>query len=422
VTDYSAILRTRFTTTARALRIAADPNAGIETGSPITSVGLQSGGVLLELFQQGDDIWIPDWTSLREFAVSPGTAAVFCNVEERLCAEPPFSAEEREVFRARDPRSILQRTLSKAKAEHGVDFLVGFEIEFLLVASPSATEPLPSPKQLWGSASTRKEHWTTVVEASVTALEAAGVGVWTFNPEDTNSKYEISLSPLPPLEAVDALQYAHEVIKTLAQKAGVHATMHAKAFETGPTVGKHIHLSLSKPQYGTSFLAGVLKHYPALCALMMANLDSYGVREGQFGGGPVGWGWKNKLMCVKRIEEAYYELRPPDSFANMYLVLAGIIGVGLRGVEDGEELESLSFDEIVMAEPPTEEQRKRYGIKRDVPKGFKEALEEFRGDDVLKDVLGEECFERYLYNKEKDLDASKKMSSAERRKVLMEAH
>lgn len=256
------------------------------------------------------------------------------------------------------------------------------------------------------------------MEEVVGLLEAAGVHVWVFVQEGGDSKYEISLSPLPPLEAIDAMHFARETIKTVAKKNGLHVTMHAKAFETGPTVGQHTHISVSRPELGTPFMAGVLKHFRALCALMLSNMESYH-RNGQFGNGPVIWGWQHKLTCVRRVDESHFEIRPPDAFANTYLMLAGIIGAGLKGVEDNEEPSSKSITAMFLEGPPTEEQRKEFNITEDLPADLGEAIKAFKADALLKKVLGEKAFDSFVYLKEKDFEASKKQTTAERRAQLI---
>lgn len=397
--------------------MAANPNAGVRSPTPLTCICMQSGASLLERITPGEDVWIPDWTSLTEFSASPGTATVLCSVEERT---PGNEGKGTEVQRDRCPRTILQRVVNEAKQKHHVDFLVGVEIEFMLLESKDATGTVPSPSGVWLSAQVHVPHWRDIVEEVVGLLEAAGVHVWIFLAEGGYSTYEISLSPLPPLEAVDALHFTRETIKTVAKKNGLHATMHAKPFETGPSTGQHTHLSMSRPELGTPFLAGVLKHFRALCALMLSNVESY-QRDTSFGRGAIVWGWQNKPTCVRRVDEAHFEIRPPDAFANFYLMIAAIIGAGMRGVEDNEEVPTPSLPVLIIKEPLSEEKRKEFGVTEDLPADLGEAMKAFKADALLKEVLGEKCFDSFVYLKEKDLEASKKQTTAERRAALIAA-
>jgi len=73
--------------------------------------------------------------------------------------------------------------------------------------------------------------------------------VWAFHPEG-KSTYEIALSPQTPSAAVDNLGFAYDTIKSVAAKHGFHATMHPKAFSSGPKIGQHIHISIVNPRSG----------------------------------------------------------------------------------------------------------------------------------------------------------------------------
>ncbi len=77
------------------------------------------------------DHWVPDWGTLKP-AKRPNQGTVLCWVKEK-------KEVEGDRF-ARDPKTILEIKVDRAKNEFGVEFKIGFEIEFHLLDSVDATE------------------------------------------------------------------------------------------------------------------------------------------------------------------------------------------------------------------------------------------------------------------------------------------
>ncbi len=157
--------------------------------------------------------------------------------------------------------------------------------------------------------------------------------VWAFHPEG-KSTYEIALSPQTPSAAVDNLGFAYDTIKSVAAKHGFHATMHPKAFSSGPKIGQHIHISIVNPRSGDGdhFLAGILKHMRALSAFWLGGHDSWNVRDKSWGCGYIVWG-TSRLVPIRQVTHARWEIRMPDCLANPYIQLAATIAAGLDGIE-----------------------------------------------------------------------------------------
>jgi glutamine synthetase len=108
--------------------------------------------------------------------------------------------------------------------------------------------------------------------------------------------------------------------------------MYPKPFEKFDTLGEHLHLSLSKAELGSSFLAGLLGATPALAALTMPSYDSH-TRMLHCGTGWVCWGTHNRSATYRQIREGYWELRQFDGCANKDLALAAVLFVGLAAVK-----------------------------------------------------------------------------------------
>jgi glutamine synthetase len=80
-------------------------------------------------------------------------------------------------------------------------------------------------------------------------------------------------------------------------------------------------------------------------------------------------------------------------------VLAGILGVGHRGIRDGAVLNIRDCNGAVSAAAMGEEARRAMGITQRMPLTWEEARELFIQDVVIREVLGDE-----LVNKFKDVN------------------
>lgn len=99
-------------------------------------------------------------------------------------------------------------------------------------------------------------------------------------------QYEIVTGPLLPLQAADALIHTRETIINVAVKHGLKATFAPRVYMSSPGSAAHTHISvhsLNGPQkpvdalsaVESSFLAGVLKHLPAMTAVTLPTPASY---------------------------------------------------------------------------------------------------------------------------------------------------
>lgn len=94
---------------------------------------------------------------------------------------------------------------------------------------------------------------------------------------------------------------------------------------------------------GKHWLAGIMHHGPALCALCCPTINCYR-RIGQpWAPGNIDWGVDNRMAAFRvklgaSDSDTFLESRLPSSPANPYLVLAGTVAAGLDGIERGLQL------------------------------------------------------------------------------------
>jgi len=273
----------------------------------------------------------PDLSSIY---VEPwgGAAWVFCDV-----VDPPSAA-------ARDPRSLLKRTLSRLR-ERGYRALVGIEVEFFLVrVEGGSVRPADDGGYFDVSQPTAR-----VAERIEAAARRAGLGGSKLHHEVAPGQYEYNIPPLDPLRAADSFLFFKHVALTVARAHGLRATFMPKPFWGVNGSGAHTHLSLLGPGAGSEdgglsalmlhSVAGLLRAAKPLAALAAPTVNSY-KRLVPHHEAPVrlAWGYANRsaLVRVPRLRGSaagHVELREPDPMMNPYLTLAALLTAALEGVE-----------------------------------------------------------------------------------------
>ncbi|EIW78078.1 glutamine synthetase guanido kinase [Coniophora puteana RWD-64-598 SS2] len=359
-----------------------------------------------------------DMASLRACPYAPGHAVVHGFFEEKVPRPLLGGGETMEL--AACPRTILRRVTKQAKEELGVEFLVGFESEFVLL---SATDP---PKAInddgWCiassiSAGTKGQE---VLEEIADAIQQAGIELQMYHSEAAPGQYEIITGPLPPLEAADALIHTRQTIFNIATKHGLRATFAPRIYLDTCGTACHTHISphkrdsplTSQPPSKSSpylnvlestFLAGILAHLPAIQACSLPLPPSYGrMLDGIWSGGTyVAWGIDNR-ECPVRLSNAHqprsrnFELKCVDGLANPYISLAAIVGAGVLGIKEGKEVDAKDCSGAKTPAELSDAERREMGIVKRMALSWEEARENLAKDEALKGIMGNEAVELYL--------------------------
>jgi glutamine synthetase len=139
------------------------------------------------------------------------------------------------------------------------------------------------------------------------------------------------------------------------------------------------------------FIAGVLHHAPALCALAAPTVNSY--KRLVVGESLSGTTWApayvahgpNNRTALVRTLRGRFEWRLPDASANPYLATAALVAAGLDGIDRQldpgpactEDLFALSLQEIATRGIPV------------LPQNLGEAVHALERDEVVCAALGE---------------------------------
>jgi glutamine synthetase len=128
---------------------------------------------------------VPDWSSLR-LAVSPRNAIVMCALDYVTPDRPPSGDF--------CPRQALEGVLRQAREDWNIDFLVGFEVEFVVMKSNPSSDRRYQYSQGLGhfAVSGLRDPCYQYVEECVHQLQAQGVKFHSLHSEGHRGQYEIS--------------------------------------------------------------------------------------------------------------------------------------------------------------------------------------------------------------------------------------
>jgi glutamine synthetase len=321
-----------------------------------------------------------------------------------------------------DPRSVLARQVEEAK-KLGYAFNTGPELEFFLFRSNDPTSPTPLPHDAGGYFDLSTDLASHVRQDMVNALEALGIEVETSHHEVAVGQHEIDFKYSDALKSADSCVTFKYALKAVAQKYDLYCTFMPKPIFGVNGSGMHTHMSLFKDgdtamydasdAYGLSktakhFIAGILHHARAMSAILSPTVNSYKrLVPGYEAPVYVSWARNNRSALVrvprinpKAVKATRVELRCPDPACNPYLAFAVMLACGLDGIK--RELAPPDPVEENLYHMGSEERADRN--IQSLPGSLGEALEALKGDQVIREALGDHVFERFVAAKTQEWD------------------
>ena len=321
-----------------------------------------------------------------------------------------------------DPRFILKKEVAKMNAMRIDALYVGFEPEFYLFKLNAD-----------GSVSTNCSDRASYFDLSpfdggedvrreiALMLEEMGFEVQASHHEVGPGQNEITFKYTDVISACDRVQTFKQVVKMVARKNGYLASFMPKPLNKQAGNGMHTNCSLFSKEKGDLFydpnapmqlstmckkwISGVLMHARELSLLTNPIVNSYKrLVSGYEAPIYACWSDANRSSLVRipaaRGAATRTEFRNVDPCANPYLALAGILACGLEGINNLEEKDIVPSVKDNLFALSDEEIKARKIIC--LPETLHEAIEEFKGSTILKDVLGEHLFPKYIEAKEKE--------------------
>lgn len=311
-----------------------------------------------------------------------------------------------------DPRYVLRRAIADAEAM-GYRMYVGPEAEFFLFHVDEEGRPTThthdragyfdlAPVDLGEEA--RREMCLT--------LEQLGFEIEASHHEVAPGQHEIDFKYDDALDVADKIMTFKSVVRSVAQRHGLHATFMPKPLYGEAGSGMHLNQSLFAGDNNAFFdpntdnqlsqeclwyIGGILENARAMAAVLNPTVNSYKRLVSGFEA-PVyiAWSYRNRSPLIripaKRGLSTRIELRSPDPSCNPYLALAVSLQAGLHGIKNR------------IAPPPpcernifcmTDAERAKTEITS-LPESLKLALDELETNAVMRAALGEHVFHRFL--------------------------
>ena len=249
------------------------------------------------------------------------------------------------------PRDFLRRGLNALMAVAELRVLAAFEQEFVYTGAdpPGLSYSL--------NAFRRTGDFGPCL---IGALRMAGMTPDSFLAEYAPCQYEVTVKPTIGLRAADEAVLTREFIRAVAERYGHRATLAPMLTPNGIGNGTHVHLSLlndggepalydPKGQFelsavGRSFVAGILRHLPSICAITAPSVASYyRLRPGKWAptapdvklfdrGAAIRICGGYSTETEVRARQLNIEFRVADATASPYLVLGALVHAGVDGI------------------------------------------------------------------------------------------
>ncbi|WP_010680957.1 type I glutamate--ammonia ligase [Acetivibrio cellulolyticus] len=312
-----------------------------------------------------------------------------------------------------DPRYVLKRALKKAN-DMGYDiFNVGPECEFFLFLTDSEGKPTTITHDNAGYFDLGPVDLGENARRDMClVLEEMGFEIEASHHEVAPGQHEIDFKYGDALSTADSIMTFKMVVKTIAQRNGLHATFMPKPIFGINGSGMHTNTSLFKDgknafydekdplqlsQEAYWFIGGLLKNMKSIAAITNPIVNSYKrLVPGYEAPVYLAWSARNRSPLIRipaaRGSATRVELRCPDPACNPYLAIAAVLAAGLDGIENKIQPPPSTDKNIFEM---TEEQRLAEGIES-LPGSLKEAIEEMKKSELAREVLGNHVFEKYI--------------------------
>jgi len=352
--------------------------------------------------------------ALSTFAVLPWTATDFHSARMICDIYMPDGAP----FDG-DPRYRLRLVTGRA-AEMGFEPYAGPEVEFFLLPRENG-KPVFEYLDEGGYFDLLPVDIAEFTRSEVAVhLKDMNIDVEATHHEAAPSQHEIDFRYTELLSAADNVQTVKLVIKTLAVNHKLHATFMPKPFFGVNGSGMHVHISLlskddnlfydSSSPDGISemmkfFIGGIIRHARGITAITNPTVNSYKrIVPGYEAPVDIAWSLGNRTALIRipmaRGHGTRLEYRSPDTSCNTYLALAVIVGAGLDGVEKKIQPSEPVGENIWDID---EDKRNKMNIES-LPANLGEALDEMENDPLIKEILGEHIYEKFLKMKRAEWD------------------
>jgi len=266
------------------------------------------------------------------------------------------------------PRTILSRTLDRARVM-GFEVDAAFEYEFFLFdETPNSIREKgyrnlrPFTPGMFGYSMIRSSVHAEFYHELLDLMDGLDCSIEALHTETGPGVVEAAIRYARGLAAADKAAIFKTFTKVFAQRVELMATFMAKWSNEYPGQSGHLHISLADVESGRNafydetdehgmsqtmrqFVAGQVRYMPELLAMVCSTINSYRrLVPGMWAPTASNWGIENRTCAVRIIpggpsaQRTEYRVAPADG--NPYVTQAAALASGLRGIEEGLELDA----------------------------------------------------------------------------------
>jgi glutamine synthetase len=371
---------------------------------------------------------MPDWSTMTVLPYAEAHAQVISDM---------IISETGQVW-DHCPRGFLRKQVQKLEGQ-GLAIKAVFENEFFLLRRTVDGALEPVDKTVFSATGSMNQNRAFINDLA-DALIAQGVEVEGYYPESGPGQQELNIRYTEAMRSADQQIIYRETVRGMANQHGLIGSFLPKIFEDKAGSGCHLNFSLWRQGENISgdqqqsngisreacaFIAGVLDHLPALCAITIPSKNSYRrIRPHYWAGAFRAWGTQNREAAVRICKNSEgtrasrIEYKISDATANPYLALGALMAAGIDGLQ-----RNLKLPEEVTIDPGLipEADRNARGIDL-LPQNLGEALAALRKDDVLLEALGKGLARSFTAVRQNEWEALKDMSLEEEVDLLVERY
>jgi len=310
-----------------------------------------------EMGGAGDMILVPDPTTFRILPWGEKTGWVLSDLYLKSGAVMPFS-----------PRAILASQLQRLHTK-GYELLIGLEVEFHVFkiddpqltmqastqpAEPPSVSPLAHAYQYQGEQNL--DEVAPILELFHQSLQALELPIRSLEDEWGPGQCEITMEPLPAMQAADAMVLMRSTLKQVARRQGYLVSFMCKpALPNVYSSGWHLHQSLVDlktgknafatthadqylSQLGQQYVAGLIEHARACTAFSNPTINGYKrMNANALAPNRAVWSIDNKAAYLRLAnagdKSVHIENRSGEPAANPYLFFTSQLAAGMEGIE-----------------------------------------------------------------------------------------
>ncbi|MGI9861839.1 type I glutamate--ammonia ligase [Moorella naiadis] len=310
------------------------------------------------------------------------------------------------------PRGTLRRAIAEAEAL-GFTMNVGPEAEFFLFHTDASGRPTLETHDRAGYFDlTPVDLGEDARRDMVLTLQQMGFEIEASHHEVAPGQHEIDFKYADALRTADNIATFKFVVRTIAQRHGLHATFMPKPIYGISGSGMHCNISLFRDgqnafydpdgdlqlsRVAFYFIGGLMAHARGMTAITNPTVNSYKrLVPGYEAPVYIAWSPRNRSPLIripaKRGLSTRLEVRHPDPSTNPYLAIAVMLRAGLDGIKNRIEPPAPINANIFDMEAA---RLKAEGISL-LPGTLDEALVELEQDAVIREALGPHIYQRFI--------------------------